>query len=359
MTDVDQRFRSLDSVAAPDLWADIEIREPHPTPQLHRARTAIVLLTAFALVVGGLAWVAFQLGRGDEVPSPVGTHLGTPLPSSTGQPVSTSGLVAKGKLECTAVFPSSVLRPGTQTGVEFRVTNHSAGGQPVAVGTGGASGTLEFRTEDGLVLADSASMNEGGIGPPSSGIYVPPGESTSIVARDPSVIWPGPLVVTPTCAGRRLPPVTLSVGGAGAPQDSEQALDGAIDSLSPVLDRCRPLPVDGAPNAGTVQSRGRDFEARCVATFDANPRFWVVTVAAFSPPDGNTVDLRFLRDEIRAVPMLDIHGPVAVNWWVVVVDRGGATIARHMSVAIGCNGSRLSSGGGIQSCDFPTGPSTT
>jgi hypothetical protein len=84
----------------------------------------------------------------------------------------------------------------------------------------------------------------------------------------------------------------------------------------------------------------------------------VVTLAAFTPPDVDTVDPRTLRDEIRTVPFLSVSGAVAINWWVVIVDRDGAVVARHMGVAIGCDGSKLRSGGGLLRCDRPTRPSS-
>ncbi len=105
---------------------------------------------------------------------------------------------------------------------------------------------------------------------------------------------------------------------------------------------------------GTVTSHGHEFPARCSAIVDVSAGFDVVTLAVVSPPGAPEVDLRLLRDDIRAVPSVRVPGSFAVSWWVYVVDGNGTRLARRMSVAQNCDGSELTTGGGIQSCDSPT-----
>ena len=95
-----------------------------------------------------------------------------------------------------------------------------------------------------------------------------------------------------------------------------------------------------------------EFPARCEAVVDVHPRFDVVTLAVISPPNGPAIDLRGLRDDIQAVPRSPANH-VALSWWVVVVDRGGATIARHKIASFGCHGYEVYTGGGIRPCGNP------
>ena len=71
MADLDDRFRSLSRMATPDLWQDIEGREPRsgipPTPWSRRALAAAV---ALVIAVAGIGFVAVTFGGSEEQPAP-------------------------------------------------------------------------------------------------------------------------------------------------------------------------------------------------------------------------------------------------------------------------------------------------
>lgn len=82
MTDLDERFQALSHTRSPDLWRDIEGRDPRtgiaPTPRSHRALAAAV---ALAIAAAGIGLAALTFGGSEQrsvtggsvVPSPVGT----------------------------------------------------------------------------------------------------------------------------------------------------------------------------------------------------------------------------------------------------------------------------------------------
>jgi hypothetical protein len=55
MTDLDRRFRSLEQVRGPDLWADIETRQPGAMPPPGPGRRIAVAAVALAVAAGGAA----------------------------------------------------------------------------------------------------------------------------------------------------------------------------------------------------------------------------------------------------------------------------------------------------------------
>jgi streptogramin lyase len=71
MTDLDERFRSLSRTRSPDLWSDIEARDPRsgmsPTPWAHRALAAAV---ALAIAIAGIGFTAVTFGGSEERQEP-------------------------------------------------------------------------------------------------------------------------------------------------------------------------------------------------------------------------------------------------------------------------------------------------
>src|SRR5437867_3468601 len=74
MADLDERFRSLDRVAAPDLWEDARTRTPRPQGPSPRGR---LVAAGLALLVGGagIAAAAISFLGGSTPPNPVGTAV--------------------------------------------------------------------------------------------------------------------------------------------------------------------------------------------------------------------------------------------------------------------------------------------
>jgi dipeptidyl aminopeptidase/acylaminoacyl peptidase len=85
MADLDERFRSLSRTGSPDLWPDIETREPRsavpPTPWPHRALAAAV---ALVIAVAGIALAALSFGGAEHQPS-TGTSGSLVGPKANGE----------------------------------------------------------------------------------------------------------------------------------------------------------------------------------------------------------------------------------------------------------------------------------
>jgi Tol biopolymer transport system component len=67
MTDLDHRFEALSRARPPELWGDIEGREPRPLPSPPTRRRALAVLVAFAVAAAGLGVAALTFG-GSEYP---------------------------------------------------------------------------------------------------------------------------------------------------------------------------------------------------------------------------------------------------------------------------------------------------
>lgn len=90
MADLDERFRSLARTGSPDLWHDIETREPRsvisPTPLAHRALAAAV---ALVIAVAGIGFAAVTFGGSDERSAPGGSGETPPEAPTSAQVVET------------------------------------------------------------------------------------------------------------------------------------------------------------------------------------------------------------------------------------------------------------------------------
>jgi hypothetical protein len=84
MADLDRRFRSLDRTASPDLWPDIESREPRSQPPT-RGRQVAVAAVALAVAAGGAA-LAVRAFLGGE-PTPRTTAEPAASPAAPVEPV--------------------------------------------------------------------------------------------------------------------------------------------------------------------------------------------------------------------------------------------------------------------------------
>jgi hypothetical protein len=81
MPDLETRFRGLDRVRGPDLWADIETREPRPMPEGGPGRRVAAAAVALALAAGGAVLVARAfLGEERPVERPVRPAESPPAP---------------------------------------------------------------------------------------------------------------------------------------------------------------------------------------------------------------------------------------------------------------------------------------
>jgi WD40-like Beta Propeller Repeat len=87
MADLQERFHALTEVRPPDLWPNIEEREPRSPRGGRTARRALVAAVAFLVAAAGLAFAASTLREGSEPPQPADSTLTAP-------PVSFGGTIA-------------------------------------------------------------------------------------------------------------------------------------------------------------------------------------------------------------------------------------------------------------------------
>ncbi len=66
MTDLDGRFEALSRARPPELWRDIEGREPRPLPSPPTRRRAIAVVVAFAVAAAGLGVAALTFGASEH-----------------------------------------------------------------------------------------------------------------------------------------------------------------------------------------------------------------------------------------------------------------------------------------------------
>ena len=116
MADLDERFRSLSRSGSPDLWRDIETREPRsgipPTPGVHRALAAAV---ALVIAIAGIGLAAVTFGGSEPATGTSGSLLG---PKANGE-------------------------------IWFRVGGGEGGSRIDAVAPDGSSRRVVFSTDDG------------------------------------------------------------------------------------------------------------------------------------------------------------------------------------------------------------------
>ena len=72
MPELGERFESLSRTRPPDLWAEIEGREPGPPIEPSSARRVLVAVIAFVVAIAGIGFAAVSFG-GSERPVALGT----------------------------------------------------------------------------------------------------------------------------------------------------------------------------------------------------------------------------------------------------------------------------------------------
>jgi Tol biopolymer transport system component len=70
MTDLEEHFRTLDRLGAPDLWSEAERRQPGIRPPVRRGHRLVVAAVAFAVGSAGVGLVIWAFGGSSPRPSP-------------------------------------------------------------------------------------------------------------------------------------------------------------------------------------------------------------------------------------------------------------------------------------------------
>jgi TolB protein len=84
MADLDERFRSFSRTRTPDLWRDIEHREPGPSPAPPARRRLLAIAVAFTVAAVGIGAAAITFG-GSERQTATGTSGALVGPKSNGE----------------------------------------------------------------------------------------------------------------------------------------------------------------------------------------------------------------------------------------------------------------------------------
>ena len=333
MPDLEDRFRKLDAVRAPDLWPDISTREPgRPEPRRPQGQ-AVAILAAFAVLVASIAWLAVSLAGHGSAPGPGGTS-GAVSPSSeppSPVPASVTGLSTDGSVRCTASVDSVSVDPGATFVVRFFVENLSASDVQI-----GAVSQVLVDDANGNQVYDSFRSGQEGFGGAQRAEQLAPGARLVLPTVGIPIRWAGSLTLHPVCpvpqgdpAGSlRLPPLGLQVANPGpAPVDSV-AVVAALDAFDPLFASCRPRAGAGPVSGEVGPLPGVDapaLDARCEATVDEQAGFDVVTILFVSPSDAVVPDV---PDPLEAGrPLLPTtSGPVEVWRAMVVVTGDGASV---------------------------------
>lgn len=125
MPDLETRFRGLDRVRGPDLWGDIETREPSPTPDGGRGRRVVVGVVALALAASGAVLVA-RAFLGQE-PPPVQPAQTPPAPVDpevdVTLPIEWPSSIVYGE---GSIWVAASANDGTGAGTVYRIDPESA-----------------------------------------------------------------------------------------------------------------------------------------------------------------------------------------------------------------------------------------
>jgi len=232
MTDLDRRFRSLERLRSPELWADIESREQHPMPSPGPGRRIAVAAVALAVAAGGVLLAVRAFTGGEPQPSvEPATGPGAPVVPMVDEtlPIELPTSVVYGE---GSVWVAELTDDGTGAGTIFRVDSETSevqaeipvpsvpnweiggGGMVVADGSLWIAGYLDEGSQGALIRIDTESNQVADTIPLG-------GQFAGDVAVDEHGIWVT-LFAEPSVELVRLDPQTL-VSDIGVSLDTDWA----------------------------------------------------------------------------------------------------------------------------------------
>jgi streptogramin lyase len=223
MPDLETRFRGLHRVRGPDLWPDIETRQPRPMPETAPTRRVAAAAVALALAAGGAVLVARAFLGGDRpVERPFRLAQSPPAPVDpvvdVTLPIKWPSSIVYGE---GSVWVAASANDGTGAGTVYRIDPATAqieaeipspvipgwdwGGAGMEVGDDSVwiAGYLEDGSQGGLVRIDTSTNEVAEVLPLG-------GQSAGDVAVDEHGIWVT-LFTEPSMELIRLQPHTLVV----------------------------------------------------------------------------------------------------------------------------------------------------
>lgn len=245
--------------------------------------------------------------------------------SSTGtevatKSVSSSRLILGGRVRCTATAttPAEV---GQALGVTF--TFHNVSNHAVKVGLAPWDVQLVVRARDGTRFDTNALVSP-------TIPYIPPTRlhagSTRTVAGLGALVrvqWEGPLWITPSCGGTRLPTLRVGVTAPGAPR-LRAALADVVAASGDLLSRCRPQEA-GVAVQGQIAAPGWNappLNVSCSVSIRREAGFLVAQALIVDPPGLQQVQV---SEPYERLSLPERPSSLEAIAWQFVVTRNGAT----------------------------------
>jgi hypothetical protein len=313
MTYLDRKLRSLDEIAAPDLWTRVGVPSgPRPTRSFPSPlRRAGIIAVALSLSVAAFAFAYFGL-RTDRVDRPQpGDRM-----------VSVAAPVRQGTLVCTVTAPG-VVDPGRPLSIAFTVENISDQTREFS-----ATGSTSYLVTNAEGVVYDTTNEIPIFGPMVPPIEIAPGETWGSGSDVRVVEWGGPLMITPACLGATLPGLTIDVAVPGPTPTVAEAIGRAEGTNGALMGECRPA-IDESPTVGTIQTPTPadvpDMSASCSATVTLHDGFALVRMLIVTPPGEH--ELEGIDDPYFRFSIPDDGRPIEVVVWDVVVTQDGANVA--------------------------------
>jgi hypothetical protein len=268
-----------------------------------------------AALLAAIALAASACGSSHGIGSPPGS-------------VSESRVIEGGTVRCTATVVTTPVGAGHELGnarvafVFSNLTKHQA-----LLQHGSQEGSAVVTSPDGTTY-DPLWELEHGPGDVVGSTPIAPGATTKGEVFLPRVSWEGPLSITPSCAGSRLPPVRVAVTSPGLPTNTRRAVTEVVAATGHLLDHCRPH-TPGVPVIGRIEPPSGDalpFRARCSVLLRRERGFYVAQMLVVTPPDLRGVHVLPTYEQLRA-PFAFNHTREVVAWKFVVTRSGATPIA--------------------------------
>jgi hypothetical protein len=339
----DDRFRSLDEVPAPDLWADASTREPGRTPRAGRSTGAVVSVVALVALIAAVALLARNLTTSVPAESPRSSEGATsptatsptattaPLPAlPESEPVTRTGTSSNGAVRCSATIDRTILEPGEALAVTFVIEN--VGDHPITYsrGSSGDQGTVRILDAGGTILWDQLHAEAPHSEPAPIPEKLEPGERANVGTTTVVIRWAGRLEVSAACplGIGALNPVPLAIAPPGPAPAIPAAIQAAVDATGGLYAHCSPEP-DGSAASGSISAPDGDpgvppLSAICWADVDAEDGLVDVTLHFASPSDLGQI----VVPEASFVRLVG-DGPLEASTWPFVVTARGAVAANH------------------------------
>lgn len=243
--------------------------------------------------------------------------------------LTSSSHVLGGRALCTASVRSAV-QAGHAVRVKFTLRNTSRHTIKFSKGVSGTS--LVLKAGDGTTY-DSGALLRGIPVPPSLPVKLRAGNTLHLGAQQVPVRWRGPLQVTPECAGKALPKLSVNVTSSWPSPASSTAIGEVATAAGHLLDHCLPQ-APGVPVTGQIDApsgSAAPMNAQCSISLTSEGGFLDAHVLVLVPVGLTGVqifqpyELLWPGDSPLSSVSLTAAPPYEAIAWEFVVTRDKAT----------------------------------